>query len=69
MEDWEITQKEQSLHEFIQKIEQICIGFDDHKQEVFNLVQSLKMLFLYSQRKKEMVKEFGCYFKSLWDMV
>jgi hypothetical protein len=45
-DDWERTQKEQLLHELIQKIEQVCVGFDDHKQEVFNLVQVPRMLFL-----------------------
>ncbi len=34
-DNWERTQKEQSLHELIQKIERVCMGFDDHKQEVF----------------------------------
>ena len=47
-EGWATTQKEQSLHNLINKIERICVGFDDHKQEVFNLVQALKTLFLYS---------------------
>ncbi len=56
--DWERIQNEQSLHKLIQKIERICVGFDDHKQEVFNLVQALKMLFLYTQNKKHSVKEF-----------
>ena len=46
--DWERTQREQSLHELISKIERICVGFDDHKQEIFNLVQALKTLFLYT---------------------
>ncbi len=41
--------EQHSLHEFIHKIERICVGFDDHKQEVLNLVQALKMLFLYTQ--------------------
>ena len=41
-DDWERIQKAQSLHELTGKIEMICVGFDDHKQEVFNLVQSLK---------------------------
>ncbi len=45
------------------------MGFDDHKQQVFNLVQALKTLFLYTQAEKESVKEYGCNFKSLWDMV
>ena len=47
--DWDVVQSQQSLHELIRRIEKICVGFDDHKQSVFNLVQSLKTLFLYSQ--------------------
>jgi len=31
------------------------VGFNDHKQEIFNLVQSLKTLFLYTQSDKETV--------------
>ncbi len=68
-DNWERTQKEQSLHELIQKIEQVCMGFDDHKQEVFNLVQALKTLFLYTQEEKDTVEEFGRNFRSLWEMV
>ncbi len=43
--------------------------FDDHKQEVFNLVQALRALFLYTQNKKDTVEEYGRNFKSLWDTV
>ena len=57
-DDWECTQREQSLHELISKIEHICVGFDDHKHEIFNLVQALKMLFLYTQTNKETVEEY-----------
>jgi hypothetical protein len=53
--DWDKTQKEQSLDNLIQKIKRIYVGFDGHKQEVFNLVQSLKTLFLYTQSEKETV--------------
>jgi len=53
--DWDVVQPEQSLHELIRRIEKNCVGFDDHKQSVFNLVQSLKTLFLYSQSEKETV--------------
>ncbi len=56
--DWDKTQKEQSLHKLIQKIERICVGFKDHKQEVFNFVQSLKTLFLSTQSEKDTVKEY-----------
>jgi hypothetical protein len=36
---------------------------------VFNLVQALKALFLYTQLEKELVEEYGRNLKSLWDMV
>ena len=62
-------QKEQSLHELTQKIERVCMGFDDHKQEVFNLVQALKTLFLYTQGEKDIMDEFGRNFQSLWETV
>ncbi len=29
-EDWERIQRNQSLHKLINRIEQICIGFDNH---------------------------------------
>jgi hypothetical protein len=58
-EDWEATQKNQSLHELIQKIKRICVGFDDHKQKIFNLVQALKTLFLCTQSNKETVEQYS----------
>jgi hypothetical protein len=67
--NWECIQQDQSLHELIQKVEWICIGFDNHKQEVFNLVQALKMLFLYTQGEKDGVNQYGRNFRSLWDTV
>ncbi len=45
------------------------MGFGDHKQEVFNLVQALKTLFLYSQSDKETVEQYGRNFRTLWEMV
>ena len=65
--DWERIQKAQSLHELITKIKKICVGFDNHKHEVLNLVQSLKTLFLYTQSDKETMEEYGRNFRSLWD--
>jgi hypothetical protein len=67
--NWEAIQREQCLHSLIQKIKRICVGFDDHKQDVFNLVQALKALFLYTQLEKDLVKEYMRNFKSLWDTV
>jgi len=63
------VQLEQLLHKLIRRIEKICVGFDDHKQSVFNLVQSLKTLFLYSQSQKETVEDYTRNFRSLWDTV
>ena len=67
-DDWERMQREQLLHDLIGKIKRICVGFDDHKQEIFNLVQALKTLFLYTQTNKETVEEYTQNFKSLWSM-
>jgi len=67
--DWETLRAMQSLDELIRRIEKICVGFDDHKQSVFNLVQSLKTLFLHTQSEKETVEEYARNFRSLWDMV
>jgi hypothetical protein len=65
LSNWQRIQDKQSLHKLIQKIERECIGFNDHKQEVYYLVQSLKMLFLYTQNKKHTVEEYGRNFRSL----
>jgi hypothetical protein len=43
------------------------MGFNDHKQEVFNLVQSLRTLFQCTQSKRETVEEYGRNFQSLWE--
>jgi hypothetical protein len=67
--DWDVVQLEQLLHELIKRIKKICVGFNDHKQSVFNLVQSLKTLFLYSQSEKETVEEYTRNFHILWDTV
>ncbi len=52
-DDWDKTQRDQLLYKLINKIKRICVGLDDHKQEVFNLVQALKTLFLYTCRRKK----------------
>jgi len=59
----------QSLDKLIKRIEKICVLFDNHKQSAFNLVQSLKMLFLYTQLEKDTVEEYARIFWSLWDTV
>jgi hypothetical protein len=67
--NWEMMQQEQLLDEIISQVEKICIGFDDHKQDVFNLIQVLKTLFLYAQGDKKSVEEYCRNFRSRWDTV
>ena len=66
-EGWEAIETNQSMHGLVNKIERLCVGFDDHKQETFNLVQSLKTLYLYSQGDKELVDDYARNQKSLWN--
>ncbi len=47
------------LHKLVIKIEKFCIRLDDHKQEVFNLMQVLRTLFLYMQMERESVEEYS----------
>ena len=63
-DDWDKKQRDQSLHKLVQKIECICVRFDDHKQEVFNLVQVLKTLFLLTQGEKDTIDEYGRNFQA-----
>ena len=65
--DWEAIQGEQSLHQLIKAIERICVGFDDHKQTVYNIVQSTKKLYLHVQDEKSTVPDYARDFKALWD--
>ena len=67
--DRDKIKKAQSLHKLIAKVKKTCVSFKDHKQEVFNLVQLMKTLFLYIQSKKDTVEEYGHNFRSRWDMV
>ena len=64
---WETILTDQSLHELILKIDRICVGFDDHKQEFHNLLQAIKTLFLYTQTEKESVEHYSRNLTSMWD--
>jgi hypothetical protein len=66
---WDKMQQEQYLHDQIHKNKCICVGFDDHKRDVFHLVQVLKALFLHTQEEKEGVDEYRLNFRSLQDTV
>ena len=38
LKDWVTIEQEQLLHDLITQVEKICVGFDGHKQDVFNLM-------------------------------
>ena len=59
-------QNDQDLHQLILKIERICVGIDDHKQNAHNLVQAMKTLFIYTQTDKESVEYYSRNLTSLW---
>jgi hypothetical protein len=63
--NWEMTQRGLLLHDLICKIERICVGFDDHKQEVLHLIHALNMFFFYSQTDKETMEEYPQNIRSL----
>ena len=65
--DWDHIERDQSFHNLIKKIKRIFVGFDNQKQEIFNLVQALRTLFLYyKQTEKESEDKFTRNFMSLW---
>ena len=61
---WESTQSGQLLHKLVANIERICVGFDNHKQEVYRLIQTRKSLMLYTQAESESTDEYIQNFKS-----
>ena len=64
--DWDHIERDQSFHNLIKKIKRIFVGFDNQKQEIFNLVQALRTLFLYyKQTEKESEDKFTRNFMSL----
>jgi hypothetical protein len=67
--DLETVQREQLLRNLITRIKKICVGFDNHTQLDFNLAQSLKTFFLYTQLEKDLVEEYRRNFRGLWDIV
>ncbi len=68
-DEWDRVQREQSLYDLISKKRGSVLDLTITKQEVFNLVQALKTLFLYTQTEKECVDEYARNFKSFWDTV
>ena len=63
---WEVVERDQSTHQLFGRIERIATGFEEHKQETYNLVQSMRRLYLHMQGENESVADYVCHHKALW---
>ena len=48
-DDWTNIECDQSLHELINAMQKICVGHDDTNQDMYNVVQACKNMFLFKQ--------------------
>ena len=64
---WDDVEREQTTHELITRIRRIVTGFEEHKQGTYNLVQSMRRLFLHIQGENESVADYVRHFKGLWN--
>ena len=53
-------------HQLIRRIERIAVGFGEQKQETYNLVQSMRRLYLYIQGENENIADYVRHHKALW---
>ena len=63
---WEAVERGQTTHELIGRIERVATGFEEHKQETYNLVQSMRRLYLHMQGENESVADYVRHHKALW---
>ncbi len=58
-DNWERAQQEQSLYKLIQKIERVCMGFDNHKQEVLTWFKRSRCYSCTCKEKRTPWKNLG----------
>ena len=66
-ENWETIEDDQSLHLLIKVIQKICMGHDDTNQDMYNVVQACKNMFLFQQNDETSTEDYVRDFKSYWD--
>ena len=64
---WDVVECEQTTYNLITRIRKIVTGFEEHKQGSYNLVQSMRRLFLHIQGESESVADYIRHFKGLWN--
>jgi len=63
-EKWTTIECDQSLHELINAIQKICVGHYDTNQDMYNVVQACKNMFLFKQDDGVSAEDYIRDFKS-----
>jgi hypothetical protein len=63
--NFEEIDRQKQVHRLIQVIQRVCMGFEDHRQGVYGMVQAMQKLFLHMQ-EKEFVSDYIRNFQGLW---
>ena len=58
---------DQSVHDLVKVIQKICVGHDDTNQDMYNVVQACKNMFLSRQSDETLTEDYLRDFKSYWD--
>ena len=67
VDKWDTIKSDCSLHDLIKAIQKICVGHDDTNQDMYNVVQACKNMFLFRQDDTTSTEDYVRDFKSYWD--
>ena len=67
VDNWITIECDQSLHKLIKAIQKICVGHDDTNQDMCNVVQACKNIFLFKQDDGVSTEDYIRDFKHYWD--
>ena len=65
--NWDQIEANQSLHNLINTIQKNCVGHDDTNQDMYNVVQACKNIFLFWKEDRTSTEDYLQDFKSYWD--
>ena len=66
-DNWDTIKDDQSLHLLIKAIQKICVDHNDTNQDMYNVVQACKHMFLFQQDNDTPTEDYIRDFKSYWD--
>jgi len=67
VDGWDRIDCDQSVYDLVKAIQKICVGHDDTNQDMYNVVQACKNMFLFRQSDEALTKDYLRDFKSYWD--